>query len=278
MPRLTCDISQSLWDALHDAARANGETIAHAVSRALADSLQVEHGTLFQVSTSGALVQGVIDGAVSVATLREHGNFGLGTFVDLDGEMVVLDGQFYQIRSDGSVRHAEDSQLAPFAVVTHFNPERVSPLQSFATLAELTTQLDHLRTSDNLFFAARISGTFGHVHNRAACKVGPHESLADSAAHQGEFHTDAVRGTMVGFWTPSYVKTIGVAGWHLHFLSDDRRFGGHVLGASGDGIEVAMEHLDDFRIAIPETAAFLASDLSLDPSAVLDRAEKARSS
>ncbi|HTI00474.1 MAG TPA: acetolactate decarboxylase [Acidisoma sp.] len=277
MPRLTCDISQSLWDALHRAARENGETIAHAVSRALADSLQVEHGTLFQVSTSGALVQGVLDGAVSVATLREHGNFGLGTFVDLDGEMIVLDGQFYQIRSDGSVRIAEDNQLAPFAVVTHFNPERVTHMQPFATLAELTAQLDRLRTSENLFFAARLSGTFRHVHNRAACKVGPHETLADAAEHQGEFHTDMVRGTMVGFWTPSYVKALGVAGWHLHFMSDDHRAGGHVLGAAGEDIEVAIEHLDDFRIAIPETAAFLASDLSLDSSAVLDRAEKARS-
>lgn len=277
MPRLTCDISQSLWDALHQAAHENGETIAHVVSRALADRLQVEHGTLFQVSTAGALVQGVLDGAVTVGTLREHGNFGLGTFVDLDGEMVVLDGAFYQIRSDGSVHQAEDRQQAPFAMVTHFSPERTEVLQPFASLAELTGQLDRLRTSDNLFFAARLSGTFRHVHNRAACKVGPHESLAESAAHQGEFHTDAVRGTMVGFWTPSYVKSIGVAGWHLHFLSDDRRYGGHVLGAAGDGITVAIETLDDFRIAIPETAQFLTSDLSQDASAVLDRAEKARS-
>lgn len=275
MPRLSCDISQSLWDALHQAAQENGETIAHVVSRALSDSLQVEHGTLFQVSTAGALVQGVLDGAVSVGTLREHGNFGLGTFVDLDGEMVVLDGQFYQIRSDGSVHLADDSQQAPFALVTHFSPDRTQALQPFASLDELIQQLDRLRTSDNLFYAARVSGLFRHVHNRAACKVGPHESLADSAAHQGEFHTDDVRGTMVGFWTPGYVKTIGVAGWHLHFLSDDRHFGGHVLGAAGDGIEVAIEHLDDFRIAIPETAHFLASDLSADPSAVLDRAEKA---
>ncbi len=64
MPRLTCDISQSLWDALHAAARESGESVAHLVSRALADTLQVDHGTLFQVSTSGALVEGVFDGVV----------------------------------------------------------------------------------------------------------------------------------------------------------------------------------------------------------------------
>jgi acetolactate decarboxylase len=276
MPQLTCEISQSLWDALQAAARENSETIAHVVSRALADSLQIEHGTLFQVSTSGALVEGLFDGVVSVKTLREHGDFGLGTYVDLDGEMIVLDGQFFQIRSDGSVRLADDSQLAPFAVVTHFAPERVVAMQPFATMTELCTQLDSLRTSDNLFYAARLRGRFRHVHNRAACKAAPHETLVQATAHQSEFHADDVSGTVAGFWTPSYVRGIGVPGWHLHFLSDDHSFGGHVLGASGDGIELALEHIDDFRIAIPETAAFLASDLSRDPSAALDKAEKVR--
>jgi acetolactate decarboxylase len=276
MPELLCDISQSLLDALQSAARENGETISHVVSRALADSLQVEHATLFQVSTSGALVEGVLDGVVTVATLREHGDFGLGTYVDLDGEMIVLDSQFYQIRSDGTVRLADDGQLAPFAMVMHFRPEKTVTLAPFATLAELCAQLDALRTSDNLFYAARLRGRFGHVHQRAACKVGPHETLAQAAAHQGEFRADGVTGTMAGFWTPAYVKAIGVAGWHLHFLSDDRRSGGHVLGAAGYGIELAMEHVDDFRVAIPETAAFLKADLSRDPSAVLDKAEKAQ--
>ena len=278
MHRLTCDISQSLWDALHATARENGETIAHLVSRALADSLQVEHRTLFQVSTSGALIEGVLDGAVSIATLREHGNFGLGTYVDLDGEMVALDGDFYQIRNDGSIRLADDSQLAPFAVVTHFNPGPAVRLAPFTTMAEMTAQLDALRTSDNLFFAARLRGRFRHVHNRAACKVGPHGTLADAAAHQGEFHTDDVSGTMVGFWTPGYVKSVGIPGWHLHFISDDHRFGGHVLGASAEGIEAALDALDDFRIALPETAAFLAADLLADRSADVARAETARPS
>ncbi|MFX8573911.1 acetolactate decarboxylase, partial [Acinetobacter baumannii] len=81
----------------HRAATANGETVRHLVSRALADTLQVEHRTLFQVSTSGAIVEGGFDGVVSIATLREHGDFGLGTFVDLDGEMIALDGEFFQI-------------------------------------------------------------------------------------------------------------------------------------------------------------------------------------
>jgi acetolactate decarboxylase len=67
MPQLTCDISQSLWNALQAAAAENRETISHVVSRALADSLQIEHGTLFQVSTSGALVEGVFDASTGIS-------------------------------------------------------------------------------------------------------------------------------------------------------------------------------------------------------------------
>ncbi len=259
MPRLTCEISQSLWDALHRASRDNRETLSHIVSRALADRLQVEHETLFQVSTAGALVKGVFDGAVSIATLREHGDFGLGTFVDLDGEMIALDGAFYQIRSDGSIRPASDGELVPFAIVTHFAPERALTIPPFATIAEMLAHLNALRGSDNLFYAVRLRGRFGRVRVRVACKAAPHATLVEAVAHQAEFRSDAVSGTIAGFWTPAYVKGLGIPGWHVHFLSDDRRFGGHVLDANGADIELALKHLDDFRVSLPETAAFIAS-------------------
>ena len=274
MPRLACDISQSLWDAINEVASENGETIGHLVSRSLADTLQLEHGTLFQVSTSGALVEGVLDGVVSVETLREHGNFGLGTYADLDGEMIALDGVFYRVRSDGSVHVEEGSSLSPFALVTHFNPEITITLRPFATVGALCAQLDELRGSDNLFYAVRLCGTFSHLHNRAACKVGKDGTLVQAASRQGEFHSNEITGTMVGFWTPQYVKAVGVTGWHLHFISDDRNLGGHVLGAAGNVIQAEVEHLDDFRIALPETPEFLMSDLNFDPAPTLDKVER----
>jgi acetolactate decarboxylase len=58
-----------------------------------------------------------------VAILLEHGDFGLGTFENLDGEMVILDGAIYQVRGDGSVKHREDDFQIPFAVVTRFQEE-----------------------------------------------------------------------------------------------------------------------------------------------------------
>ena len=64
---------------------------------------QVRH-TLYRVSTVTALVEGIYEGAVQVSTLRNHGDLGLGTFEGLDGEMVIVDVHFFQVRGDGSVR------------------------------------------------------------------------------------------------------------------------------------------------------------------------------
>src|SRR5688572_22101596 len=108
MPHLSCTIANGLWQALQAHSERTREPIGHIVSAALSDYLQVSHSTLYQVSTSGALVEGIYGGAVRVGTLREHGDLGLGTFEDLDGEMILLDGKFYQVRGDGSVSEPSD--------------------------------------------------------------------------------------------------------------------------------------------------------------------------
>jgi acetolactate decarboxylase len=244
--------------------------------RALADHMEVPHATLFQVSTSGALVEGISQGVVTVGELKRHGDLGLGAFADLDGEMVVVDGQFWRVRGSGSIREAADSDLAPFAVVTNFRPERSVELASVGSFDDMLRQLDTLRNSNNLFFAVRIDGQFSHVHTRAVCKTEPGVGLVDAAAHQVEFELRAIAGTIVGFWTPEYAKSINIAGWHLHFLTGDRSGGGHLLDVAGSRLKAQVQHLDDLRMAIPESPEFLKADLTGDPGQALYKAERAQ--
>lgn len=133
MPTLTCHIPQSIQNALEKKMKEEGESISHIVSTYLSQSLGVPQHTLFQVSTAGALVQGIYQKAVSSKSLLNYGDFGLGTFVNLDGEMVILDGEIYQVRSDGKVLCIVDDVGTPFAVVVHFaltltNAFRMSPI------------------------------------------------------------------------------------------------------------------------------------------------------
>lgn len=268
------NLSEGLWRAIQKRRDATGESIRHIVNAALASHLEVEHRTLFQVSTSGALVQGIYDGAVTVATLREHGDLGLGTFEHLDGEMIVLDGKFYQVRSDGSVRVAEDTAQSPFAVVTRFVADDEISIAGISDLPALCQAIDRRRGSNNLFYAIRIDAHFDHLQVRAACKSAEGVPLAEATSYQAEFEFSDVSGTIVGFWAPAYSAAFSIAGYHFHFLSADRSRGGHLLRCVADGARIQLQREGNFQVALPESTEFLKSDLTRDPSADLDKAEK----
>jgi acetolactate decarboxylase len=267
-------LSHSLTEALEQRHRETGEPIHHIVRAALAEYLQLQHSTLFQVSTSTALVEGIYKGAVTVGQLRNHGDFGLGTFEGLDGEMVALDGHFYQVRSDGKAREAADSDLSPFALVTRFQAGKGFAMPTCASFEFLTDQLDRMRLSENFFYAIRVDGTFDQIHTRAMCKSEEGTPLAVAAAHQPEFQLRDVSGTMVGFWSPQYLKTIEVPGYHMHFITNDRTAGGHLLGCSGRNLTIQIEQVSDLQVALPENEEFLRADLTRDTSKELDAAER----
>jgi acetolactate decarboxylase len=229
--------------------------------------------TLYQVSTATALVEGIYQGAVRVGTLREHGDLGLGTFENLDGEMVIVDGHFFQVRSDGAVRECDDDVLSPFAVITWFAPEEAVTLAQCSDLHHLTSRFDILRPSDNFFFALRVDGHFDYVHTRAMCRTEEGVPLVQAAAVQPEFELHDVSGTLVGFWTPEYAKTLNVPGYHLHFVSADRTSGGHLLQCRGTNLRLQIQREGDYHIALPETEDFFKADLRRDPAAELAQAE-----
>jgi len=231
------------------------------------------HHTLYQVSTATALVEGIYEGAVRVGTLRKHGDLGLGTFEDLDGEMVIVDGNFFQVRSDGSVREVEDNTPSPFAAITAFSPDDVVTLDNCPDLAHLTARFDALRLSDNVFFALRVDGNFEHIHTRAMRRTAEGIPLVQAAAVQPEFEFHDISGTLVGFWTPEYAKTLNVPGYHLHFISSDRARGGHLLQCRGKDLRLQIQQEGDYHIALPETEDFLKANLRRDPTAALAQAE-----
>ncbi len=271
---LHCRVSDSLWHALQNEAERTGHSISHVVQQALSSALDMEHHSIFQVSTTGAIVKGVFDGCTTVGDLKSHGDFGLGTFEDLDGEMVMLDGRCYQAVADGVTHEAGDAWQVPFATVTRFRPDRTEAIGNIADLDALQRELDALRPSENIFVGLRLDGVFDRIDLRAACKALPGEDLVTATSHQSEFSFENIEGTIVGFWTPAYAKALNVAGYHLHFISADRKKGGHLLGVKAGKLTAALHLETDFHIGIPETRAFLEADLRDDPTKALDVAEK----
>jgi len=243
------------------------------VRSSLASALDVDHHTIYQVSTSGALVQGVYKGCVKVADIRRHGDFGLGTFDSLDGEGIMLDGRCWQARSDGTVIEAPDDAEAPFWAATFFAADITTTFEQVSSWEDLTQQLGALRRSDNLFCAIRVDGIFEQIQWRVACRTEPGTDLVHATNNQAEFQRQNVKGSLVGFWTPEYARTINVPGFHLHLLSEDRCHGGHILDLKASNLKVSIHMDNHLHLALPETPDFLTADLKGDPAKALAQAE-----
>lgn len=217
-------------------------------------------GVVFQVSTLDALSLGIFQGSLSFSRLREHGNFGLGTFDGLDGELVALDNRFFQVRADGSVSRVANTNTTPFAVVTNFHAGRTAEIHGPITKQELLATVDQTLESANYFYAMKVHGDFISLTARSVPKqVPPYPTLAEVIAKESIFPLQNVEGTLVGFRSPEFVNGINSPGYHFHFISDDRQSGGHVLDfAILDGtieIETIRQHStllpdnQDFRLA-----------------------------
>lgn len=274
MPReIRVVVPDELAALLEQRASTQGRSVGHVARGILAEALDLEHHSLFQVSTSGALVEGVTDGCLTVGDLKRYGDTGLGTFDGLDGELVMLDGRCYQARGDGDVHEAADHVLTPFAVVTRFVVDRALEATAVPTWTALDDLLARERSTENLFVGVRISGRFDELRLRAACRTEHGVPLVDAVAHQEEWALRDARGTLVGFWSPPFSRAVAVPGLHLHYLSDDRAQAGHVLDLAADSLRVELHELDDVHLALPESEAFVHADLTRDPSADLDVAE-----
>jgi acetolactate decarboxylase len=249
--------------------------VSSVVTAALAHYLAKPIHTVFQVSTSGALVAGVYDREVNVQSILEHGNFGLGTFANLDGEMVVVDGHVYQVKGSGQVLEAPADAGAPFAVVTWFEPETDVSISSVSSFKDLQARCDSLRQSGNIFYAIRLDGSFKRVRTRAVNPPEPGTRLVDAAKAQSEFHFGDIEGTLVGLWSPGFSSAFSVAGYHFHFLSADHQHGGHLLDLAADSLRLRIEALTDFHLALPESEAFLKANLSKNTAEELAYAEQA---
>ena len=245
---------------------------------ALAGCAGTSRDALYQVSTIDALLAGAYDGDASLASLRRHGDFGIGTYDNLDGEMVLLDGTFYQVKADGRVHAPDPRGETPFAVVCAFRPVRTFALPQGADLAAVEGALDREAPNPNLFCAIRIDGTFRTMRTRSVpAQERPYPPLKDVAATQPVFDFENVSGTIVGFRCPPYVAGVNVPGYHLHFLSQDGTKGGHILGFELVTGTAQVDELDRFVLQLPGTDDFANVDLARDRQRELAGVEKEKS-
>lgn len=236
-----------------------------------------EAHVLFQASTIAALLEGAYEGDLSFAELAEQGDLGLGTLNGLDGEMIALEGRFYRADADGAVGEVPGEARTPFAVVTRFEPTLDAEIEEALEHEELLARLDRLVPAGSASCAIRLDGRFDLVRARSVPRQEqPYRPLTEVVAEQHVFELRDVAGTMLGFRFPDYAEGIEVAGYHLHFITEDRRRGGHVLGSrSRGGLRVRLDPSDDLHVELPPGVELADPALAAATHAAVDRVEHA---
>jgi len=232
---------------------------------------------LFQYSTINALLHGIYDGDMAFRELARHGDMGLGTFNGLDGEMIALDGRFYQLKTDGKAYAVKPDMKTPFSVMTFFDADKTFALPAGLSFTEMAAHLDKHVASPNNFQAFRIDGAFAGLKVRSVpFQTRPYKALAEVVKDQAVFERANIKGTLVGFRAPDYVAGLNIPGYHFHFLSQDRAFGGHVLALSTGVGTIRMDEITGFEMALPKTKEFSAADLTGERKDQLRKVEKGK--
>jgi acetolactate decarboxylase len=236
-----------------------------------------EPHVLFQASTIAALLKGAYEGDLSFAELAEHGDLGLGTLDALDGEMIALDGRFYRADVDGNVSEIAAETKTPFAVVADFTPSLEAEIDGSLEHDDLLAALERLIPTGTASCAIRIDGHFELVRARSVPRQSPpYRPLTEVVAEQHVFELADVEGTMLGFRFPDYAEGIEVSGYHLHFISEDRGRGGHVLGSrSGGRLRVRVDPSSDLHVELPAGVELADPEQASATHAAINRAEHA---
>lgn len=231
---------------------------------------------LTQVSTIDALLSGIYDGHMTLGKLKEYGDFGLGTFDKLEGEMLVLDGVVYQIKVDGKVYVPKDTLSTPFAAVSDFHTFQQMDCPTGIEYDSLVNFLEQKISNKNQFVGIKITGRFNYMKTRSVpAQEKPYPPLAEVTPYQAVFEMENIDGTVVGYYCPGFVDGINVPGFHLHFLSKDKSKGGHILNLITENCLIEFDTYNEFSLILPEdNEDFNNTDFNEDRGEELEDVEK----
>ena len=246
-------------------------------SAAYASPAVAERESLNQVALLQSLAQGYFGGTVTVRDMRSLGDVGIGTFEGLNGEMIMLDGTVYQALGNGQVVVADDKVAVPYATVTHFDNDLSIALKDVKDKAafEKILNAEVKKCGENSFYMIKLHTEFSSVLFRSEYgSQKPYPTLVEALkGKQTEFTAKNIKGTLVGLYCPNYMGGLNTPGWHFHFISDDRKQGGHILELSLKKGTVELDKTDKFTMILHNDPQFHKLNLAKDMSKDINSAE-----
>ena len=238
----------------------------------------VERETNNQVALLQSLALGHFEGSISVAELKTLGDIGIGTFEGLNGELIMLDGVVYRANQNLEINVVDDKVTIPFSNVTFFEKDFSVKVKNISDKNALENILNKLvqKHGSNSFYFVKINAGFTEILVRSeAGQEKPYPTLVEAlAADQKEKTFNNINGTIVGLYCPPFMSGLNSVGWHFHFVSNDKKFGGHVLELKIKSGTVEFDKTDNFALRLPKKGNFQKLDLAQDLSADIHSAEQ----
>jgi len=240
--------------------------------------IQADPVRLYHIGLIDGFLGGLYDGVMSYATLKQHGDFGLGAPDHLDGELTILHGRVYQTQASGHTFEPNDSASTAYAFVHPFKADTTIVLPGSTDKHQLEQALDRLLPTVNGLYAIRLTGQFKRLKTRAFPSVSqkPYAALATMLPRQHVFEYESIAGDVIGYRLPAFVNGVNIPGYHFHFLSLDRAKGGHVLDMETERIVVQVDSLAGYTVDVPKTFDYQRFNFNLDRRADIKQVERGK--
>lgn len=225
---------------------------------------------LYQVSTLNALMLGNFQGVTTVDELLAKGSYGIGTFEGLDGELIALDGKVYNGKGNGNVQEYGKDEKSAFAVMYNISDNAKNySFQNISNFEHLKENFNRIINEDyknkNVFYVLKAEVTLNSIKVRSFYKQEkPYKTLPQLVSSQTEYTYENCKGYLVGVWCPKYVEGLNMPEWHLHFLSEDKTKGGHMLEVDIKEAKITIEDKTNFEMMLPTNEEFKSINLNSD--------------
>lgn len=226
--------------------------------------------SLFQIGNASALFSGAIQGEITYRQLKTKGNFGLGTFNNIDGEMVALDGHFYKISQQGETIPVDANWKTPFAELVKFSQHHSLPIVKVNSYAALKQLIKSKLDNHNIPYAIKITGTFHYLKLRSRSQ---RKALQTIDVMEETYTAENIKGTLVGFWFPDYLLSLTIPAFHFHFIADNRKLSGHVLELKANSVEVSINKIKQIELVFPQTQIYKNANITAATQAKYNNAQ-----
>jgi len=233
--------------------------------------------TVYQVALLQSLAMGHFNGSITVKKLKSFGDTGIGTFEGLNGEMIVLDGVVYRADKNCKLHVVPDNETVPFSNVTFFDEDISAEFVNVIGKETFESELDKIvdEHGQNSFYVVKVHGDFNNLLVRSEGKQSkPYPTLVEALKDQKEVTCKSISGTIVGLYCPQFMNSLNSVGWHFHFVSDDKKTGGHVLAFDVKRATAQLDKTDNFRMGLPTNKDFDSLNFKRDMEEDIRKAER----